>query len=217
MIPLVSILLPTVRPDLARQSLAAMNEACEGAACEVVVVADFPLDIFGNSLSALTMPLIWIKRERRGTVDAANAALKHARGEWVFLTNDETIIQPGAVKAMLAVAWTSHYCLWAPQHVPAYTFQYFGKPFVPFPFVHKDLLAQVGGLFDPAYKCFYADPDLSLRVYDKGFSVQTIDGAAVHHANGQDEAKLLNMQQYMAGDQATFRARWSHLGEFCDC
>jgi GT2 family glycosyltransferase len=187
-----------------------MPAACEGVACEVIVVSDFAPD-----KSAVYDQ--WLQRERRGTVDACNAACAHAYGEWIFLTNDESIIQPGAIKALLDVAWMTPYCLWAPQHVPNYDFHYFGKKFVPFPFVHRDLLDAVGGLFDPAYKCFYADPDLSLRVYEKGYTVQTIERAIVEHNNGQDEAKLQNMSQYMARDQATFRTRWGHLGEFCDC
>lgn len=211
MTPTISVLLPTVRPTLARKAIASVLPAADEVSVEVIVVANFA------ELESLPMPVRWRIRPRTGPVEAVNAALALAEGEYLFLLNDEATLDPGALARLYHSAICDPDAIFAPVHRPGYTFQYYGRPFVPFPFGHRDVFARLGGLLDPAYRAFYADPDLGMRAHAAGVSLRTIDGAVIRHANGQDEAKQENVAQYMAADQATFRARWDHLGEFCDC
>lgn len=206
---MISVLLPTVRPNKFRQSLDSIPAACGDVPYEVVIVADFaqPGDV----------DAVWIVRERRGTVDAINVAYAAALGSHVFLFNDEATLAPNALKLLYLQSLTTPEWLLSPRHVPAYTFQYFGKSFPPFPFAHRDVFTQLGGLLDPAFKSFYADPDLGMRAHTAGVPIGVVPEAVIWHSNGHDEVKVANLQQYMAIDQATFRARWEHLGEFRDC
>ena len=211
--PQISVLLPTVRPTLVRNCVASISAAAEGLSHEVIVVADFPPDPDW----AMPLPVRWIVCPRRGPVDAVNMAYRVALGEYLFLCNDESSLEPGALSRLWSAAVDAPDALLAPEHYPAYRFVYYGKLFVPFPFAHRGVFTKLGGLLDGAYRAFYADPDLGLRAHAAGVAIRTVEGSVIRHYNGHDEAKQGNVSQYMAMDQATFRGRWDHLGAFCDC
>lgn len=162
-------------------------------------------------------PVVWIERPRTGVVDAVCAACEETSGEYIFLFNDESTLDPGALEVLHREAEVSPGRLLSPRQVPGYRFEYFGLPFAAFPFAHRNLLTRLGGLLDPAYRSFYADPDLGMRAHANDVAVVTVEDAVIRHENGHDAVKAQNMRQYMAADQATFRARWGHLGEFRDC
>jgi len=207
----ISVLLPTVRPALAQTALASIDAAAAGTPYEVIVVADFSPE------TAPDERVHWIAQERQGVIAAVNRAYADATGDFVFLFCDESTPAPGALRALRDEAERQPMALLTPRHDPPYTFVYYGFPFAPFPFAHRDLIARLGGLLDPAYKCFYADPDLGMRAHAHDVPVVTVEQAVIHHYNGHDDAKVQNLRQYFAADQAVFKARWAHLGEFCDC
>jgi len=214
---MISVLLPTVRPNLIERCFASIEPACGSVPYEVVVIADFdPFNLAGFSLAALER-CTWIMRERRGVINAVNEACTYARGSHWFVFNDESVLDDGALETLYVEALKSPRVLLGPEHVPHYTFQYYGRQFIPFPFAHRELFAELGGVFDPVFKSFYADPDLGMRAHAAGIQMRVVDGAIIRHNNGQDNAKVENMARYMSSDQATFRARWAHLGVFCDC
>ena len=213
MTPIISVLLPTVRPNLVLGCVRSIAAASEGLPHEVIVVADFDPD----PSWALPTTVRWIQCPRRGPVEAVNVAYRSALGEYVFLLNDESILDPRALSHLYRAAIDTPDALLAPEHRPGYRFVYYDRPFVPFPFAHRDVFARLGGLLDLAYRAFYADPDLGLRAHVAGVPIRTVEGSVIRHHNGHDAAKQDNVTAYMAADQATFRARWDHLGEFRDC
>jgi GT2 family glycosyltransferase len=83
--------------------------------------------------------------------------------------------------------------------------------------VHRDLVQYLGGLFDPAYKGFYADPDFSMRAHETGIPIQIVDGAILRHANNMAaHGHQENLSAYYEDDQKLFRSRWDRLGAFRD-
>jgi hypothetical protein len=140
-----------------------------------------------------------------------------AHGDYIFLFNDESVLEPKSLELLHAEAVSNSERILTPLHLPVYTFQYYGIPFAPFPFGHRDLFKRIGGVADSAFKAFYIDPDLGMRAHQHGVPTQVVEAAVLHHHNGHDEAKQQNVNQYMATDQATFRAKWDHLGAFYDC
>lgn len=207
--PAISVLLPSVRPGLLERAYASL----EGAACdvsyEVVIVADFGPKDWPRCR--------WVVRDRRGSVDAVNRACQEARGEYWFLFNDESVLESVALEILYHEAVATPDQLLTPLHLPRYAFSYYGLPFPAFPFAHRDLFARLGGVLDPIYKAFYADPDLGMRAHAHGVPVVVAERAVIHHHNGQDDAKLQNMRRYFLADRVAFRERWDHLGEFRDC
>ena len=109
-------------------------------------------------------------------------------------------------------------CILTPKHLPAFNFEYYQRPFAPFPFVHRKVIDALNGVFiDPAYKAFYADPDLSMRALTSNIPVYTCETAEIYHPNNMScPAHVHNVNAYLDQDRATFRARWDHLGKFVD-
>ena len=211
MAPLISVLLTTIRPHLVKRALDSIRPAAAGLPYEVVVVADFaPPD------GVLQPPVSWSMRDRRGVVDAVNTAGQAALGEYWFIFNDESTLEPGALGLLYEAAVDEPDALLTPEHVPAFPFFYYGLPFAPFPFAHRSVFTQLGGLLDPIYRSFYADPDLSLRAHAQGRAVRTVHGAVIRHANYHDQPHADSVSAYLAADRAAFAARWAHLGELVD-
>ena len=206
---MISILLPSVRPALLRRAYDSIAAAAGPVRYEVIVVADFGPEYWPHTL--------WIVNERQGPIAAVEAARRVARGDYLFVMNDEATLDPDALALLYNYAEANPGRLLTPHIQPPFPFRYYGIPFAPFPFVHVDLVKQLGGLLDPAYKGFYADPDLGMRAHAAGVSLETVDGATIRFRNtANDEAKTSNWDKYFANDQATFRTRWDHLGAFHD-
>lgn len=208
--PCISILLPTVRPHLVRRCLGSLQAAAAGVPYQVVVIADFGPEPIESGL--------WLVRARQGVVDAMNAGAPFATGAYLFAFNDESVLEPGALRALYDEAEATPDQILSPRHEPCYRFEYYGRPFVPFPFAHRDLIVRLGGLLDPRYRAFYADPDFCLRAHEAGVPIRTIDRAVARHwNNGADPAHVASVAAYHAQDRATFQQRWAHLGAFHEC
>jgi glycosyltransferase involved in cell wall biosynthesis len=205
----ISIILPTIRPHLIREALRSIPPACGNLPFEVVVVADFP----DFELSELPY-VLWILQERRGVVQAACRGFAEAVGEYVFLFNDESVLEPFALEVLRRQEPENQ--ILSPEHHPPFNFVYYGRTFLPFPFGRRRLFERLGGLLDPIYRGFYADPDLSLRALAQGVELRTVPGSVLRHVNRHDAPHMQAVSRFLESDRATFRARWDHLGEFCD-
>lgn len=209
---MISVLLPTIRPHLIAKAVQSIGPAAAGVPYEVIIVADFDADVVH-----LSDPKVrWIVHRRQGVIDAINVAQRHAVGDYLFVFNDESVLEPGALKRLYETAQQDPMTLFTPRHLPAFNFSYYGKPFAAFPFVHRQLVRELGGLFDPSYRGFYADPDFSLRAHAKGIPIRIVDDAILRHANAHDTPHQQAVSSYLEADRAVFRSRWDHLGEFVD-
>jgi GT2 family glycosyltransferase len=153
-----------------------------------------------------------VYRDRNGPIDAINAGLAVATGEYIFVFNDESMLDPEALAVLYHEATNDPAVILTPRHLPPFNFSYYGRPFAAFPFVHRDVITVLGGLFDPAFHAFYADPDFSMRAHAAGIPIRTVDNAVIRHDNRHDAGHAHNVNAYLAADRETFRTRWAHLG-----
>jgi hypothetical protein len=205
--PVISVILPTIRPSLIGVRLAEYRAMDAGVPVEVIVVADF----------APPMPHSpWYVRERKGVIDAVDLGYKAAQGDYITVTNDETQYGPDTLRALYAAACANPGAVLAPRHIPPFPFFYYGKPFTGFPFVHRDTIAKLGGFFDPAYRAFYSDPDFSMRAHAAGVPIVDVPDAPILHMQSHRRDHDDAVVAYHAADQALFRSRWDHLGAFRD-
>jgi glycosyltransferase involved in cell wall biosynthesis len=204
----ISILLPSVRPEKLPAAMACIPAAVGSVSYEVVVVADFGPEEYPHTR--------WIVRPRKGVIDAVHAAYEASEGEYVFLFNDESQLEPGSLQLLYLAAVTDPWRVLTPYHHPPFNFQYYGLLFAAFPFVRRDLVDELGGFLDPSFKAFYADPDFSMRAHAKRIPVEVLHSAMIRHTNRHDDSHQRNLDAYLANDRALFRARWDHLGTFCD-
>jgi glycosyltransferase involved in cell wall biosynthesis len=204
-------LLPTVRPGQFQRSFDSIAPAAGEVPYEIIVVADFdcPKDLSCGK---------WLKRERKGPIAAINTAFKRSSGDYLFVMNDESTLDPGALALLYYTALGFPRCIYSPKHIPEFGFYYYGKHFAAFPFVRRDVIFELGGfIFDPAYKGFYADPDFSMRAYAANIPIRVVEGAILRHGNDMNApGHQENVSNFLDADRALFRLRWDHLGEFRD-
>lgn len=206
-----------MRPHLIERSFRSIHAAAAGVDYEVVVVADYDPEALAGVEPEFLEHCHWVVRERNGIVDALNLAMLAASGDYVFSYNDESTLHPRALRHLHEQAVRTPYTLLTPKHVPHYVFQYYGLPFAPFPFATRELIAMLGGIADPAFKVFYADPDLSLRAHAARIPVRVVEHAIIHHhQNVADPAFQQNYSKFRKQDCQTFRQKWDHLGAFRD-
>lgn len=205
---MISILLPSIRPNRLPFAMASIPAAAENVDYEVIVVADFGPEEYPHTR--------WIVEPRQGVIRAIQTAYKTSQGEYVFVMNDESTLDAGALRSLYYAALSDPWRVLSPYHIPQFNFVYYGLPFAAFPFVRRDLVEHLGGLFDPAYKGFYADPDFSMRAHAKRIPVEVLHSATIRHFNRRDPEHQDRVNAYFANDQALFRTRWDHLGEFRD-
>lgn len=209
---MISILLPTIRPDLINDTIKNIMESTYKD-FEIIVVADYPKSMYYPE------QVKWGVQERLGTVAAINYAHQHAKGDYYFLMNDESRLHLDALKELIYFSM-GHTAIVTPEHHPYFPFYYYGRFFAAFPFVSKEVLTILCNneyILDPQFKCFYSDPDLSLRAWEKNIPVLTCDKAILTHLNKMDAyGHQDNVSKYLTSDRYNFRNRWIHLGELID-
>lgn len=214
---MISVILPSVRPERLIDCLNGIVNGSIGIDVEIVLVTDYEIPLQQENIDNLKIKWVY-DPVRKGVVNAINKGVDVARGEYLFSLSDEAILGEGALKHMEAFSQLNdNIPLLTPKHYPYYPFFYYKKAFAPFPFIHRSLLDKVGYFIDPAYKAFYADPDLSMRVWEAGYCVYEVQYASIHHPNNMScPAHVHNVNEYLLQDRETFRKRWDHLGEFKD-
>ncbi|HKP89456.1 MAG TPA: glycosyltransferase family 2 protein, partial [Thermoleophilaceae bacterium] len=95
------------RPEMTCACLAALREALAvlGEPTEVVVVDNGSGDGSGDAIRAAAPDALVVELpENVGFPTGASEGIRRSRGEWVMLVNNDVIVEPDAVSAMLAAA-----------------------------------------------------------------------------------------------------------------
>lgn len=211
---LVSILFPTIRPDLFRIRMEEYARLDLPGPCEVVVVSDRPdLDVTSSHPMLSTKHIV---QPRSGNVPATNLAFEAAEGQYVVATNDEVEFGAQSIMALFQAGEAQKGGIFSFVQTPYCSNDYYGVFFANCPFGRHSFFKYLNGgnhFFDPVYRCFYADPDLALRAHAIGLSVTLVpDARCTHHCVPGAEGHAFNANAYYDRDQSTFRTRWAHLG-----
>lgn len=209
---MISIILPSIRPELIARTIDNIMQSTYRD-FEIIVIADYSIDCEWPE------QVHWWVAKREGTVAAINAGHKKAKGDYYLLFNDESRLHPEALKELVYFSM-GRTAIITPEHHPYFPFFYYKKFFAAFPFVSKEVLTILCNneyILDPQYKCFYSDPDLSLRAWERGIPVLTCEAAQLTHLNNmQAYGHQENVDKYLGSDRYIFRNRWIHLGELID-
>ena len=232
--PLISIVFPTMnRLDLLKKTMASILEEMDGIGdYEVVVVDGQSTDGTPEYLRSLPNVRLLTETELKGTASAFDMALRAAKGEWVCWLNDDIKVMPGAFKRMLTF-------MTDPKNsnvgMGAFPNSRSGKAldtfviraawefpviYANFGFLRRSLLESVGYI-DTAFKKFSWDPDLAMKIWDRGLRVAPCPGANIvhyYHEDSQranDSAKLDADSRHLFNkwreryDSGAFRAVWN--------
>jgi len=209
--PVISIILPSLRPAQLKLCLASIERYTEGIAYEVVVIS--PFDMEPNP------KVVHVKEKTgaQGIYKAVASGYEQAKGEYIIHIPDDTRTTPSWATNMLAFMRPHddeifegnfrHFDARGERLEPGY----YGKLFAPFICIRRDKADRIGGLMDRCYSSFFGDADLSLRVWHNGGSVETCPNAWIYHADCNDEVHNISNSSYFLRDRETFTQRWHHI------
>ena len=179
---------------------------------EVIVVDDGSTDGTFHLLSALFPNVELIRLEREQMVSASrNAGCKHARGEFVFLVDDDNVVHPNAIAELVSaisdnpqsgIAGPIMYYLRDPEHVwcsgvsrnfltsitrfstekPDGSTNCYSTDDIPNAFmVRRRVFDDVGGFDQVGFAQNLAEGDFCMRAARKGFEAIMVPKATVWH------------------------------------
>jgi len=208
--PVLSIILPSLRPSQLAQCLASIERYTGDIDYEVVVVSPFDIDPHPN--------VVYVKEARReGVYQAVAHGYERARGEYIILIPDDSRATPLWAANMIEfmrphddeIFLGSLRRFDATGELPEITI--YGKLFALYFCIRRDKVARVGGLMDCYYRSFWADPDLSLRVWHNGGRVETCPEAWFYYIECKDDVHQSSYNSYFLRDQEAFFQRWYHI------
>ncbi|MFM7347733.1 MAG: glycosyltransferase family 2 protein, partial [Tagaea sp.] len=166
----VSILLPSLFPDLANSAIEALRPQLRGVDHEFVVVS--PISFSGENIR-------WIQEtERRGAVAAMQTAAEHATGDLLLITSDDFRFSDNAIAEALAAfadpARPFPMALTYPHRMRAIdcVFATFGRLATSVCAVGKADALHAGGAHDRAFRIAFGDTDLGMRIMAAGGTVR---------------------------------------------
>jgi hypothetical protein len=206
----LSIVLPTLFPQLVDGAIAAAREAARNFDYEIVVVA--PFEVAGPGIR-------WVPETApRGSIAACNSGFAAATGDVVALIADDNRLDPGALDLAIAhlTAREAAFPLLSvgfPLAVRGAIVvgSVYGRYYPYFFAIRKTTLAHFGGGFDEGFVKHCADPDLGLRIWAAGGRCEFVAGANIRAVADRAGADVAPDQKLGSGeiDFARLAGRWS--------
>lgn len=203
----ISVLLPSLFPDLAHQAMDALRPQLRDVDHEFVVVSPAPFS--GENVR-------WVEEtERRGAVAAMQTASEHAQGDVMLITSDDFRLSKGAVAEALAAfsdpARPFPLALTYPHRMRAIdcVFANFGCLSPSVCVVGKADAQHVGGAHDPAYRQAYGDTDLGMRIMAAGGTVRRARAHAREVEDRQGSGAAARNSTKIEADWGLFHSRWA--------
>ena len=209
--PKLSIILPSLRVDRARHCIDRIDRWTGDVDYEVVLVAPFKID----------HPRVKHVEEisPKGSCHANTQGYLNADGEYVVALADDTYVTPQWASNMLSFMEKEDDSLMIGNFR---AFDVTGERTEPgvygflyscFPFMKREHVARLGGVYDTYFHSYYGDPDLSLRAWHFGGRVITCPDAWMEFANIEDKVEINRRAEHFEQDQELFFERWHSLYE----
>lgn len=202
----ISVLLPTLFPDLVRSAIEALRPQLRDVDHEFVIVS--PMPVTGDNVR-------WFaETERRGPLAATQIAFERAQGDLMLITNDDFHFSNGAIAealtAFAAPARDFPLALTYPHRMRAMDCVHtvFGRLHPSVFATGRGDAAHVGGVFDPSYRQAYGDPDYGMRLWAAGGKVRAARAHIREIADRECVDAAPRNQAAIDADWARFRERW---------
>lgn len=204
--PQISITLPTLRPKLAQARVEDFHSTHPNTDYELLIVS--PFEMVGPRV-------VWTNEgQPRGGVAAQRLAFERSTGQYLVWWSDDVTPAPGCLETMrrfvdahpepfigsfpgrnVATGRCDSYACW-------------GKLFAGFGMATRATIERIGGYFDTAYRYQWADPDLALRCWHAGGSVEACAAAEIRVADQEDRHKAIS-RHWLQPDFDVFFRRWN--------
>ena len=202
----LSILLPSLRPDAVRRKVEEFLLTNADVDYELVIVSPFKVE--GERV--VHVP----ETERRGVIHAINEAYRHDKGQYIVLWSDDATPEHGCLRRMLdfvrnkPIPFLASFRRRGLNGKEAEQWAVYGKLYAGWLCAARQTFDRVGGLFEPSFKNYWADPDLSLRVWKQGGKVEVCKDAWIGVEQIDDQVKSDNLSSSFDKDTSVFFERW---------
>ncbi len=210
MTPMISVILPTLRPTLAKRCIERIIETSKRISYEVIVVTPIDNILFHPNVKFIK------ETEKNGTVFAIEVGIKHASGKYIFAMADDQLIETDCLKNLveymekredeLLLVGPRYNNLWC--NTPNQAI--YGRYYPCNPCIKKENIEKVEGFFDTYYKHYYSDPDLTLRVLSMGGKVEVCNNAWIEAVNEVDVIEAEQRLTFME-EHENFINRWHKI------
>ena len=218
--PFLSIVFATRnRLDSLKKTIASISrELDHGLDYEIVVVDGQSSDGTCEYLASVENVRVIPEDRPRGCCFAYDLALREARGEWVCWLNDDIDVCPGSFSKMISFmtnpenarvgmgVFTASKNRNEPENFVLETCMSLPIPYACFGMIKRDLLKRLDYL-DLNYQKYGWDPDLALKVWDAGYSVEPCPGAHIIHYFIEDDLREQD-EGFRAIDCNYLAAKW---------
>ena len=151
-----------------------------------------------------------------------NLAFKIAQGEFVLMISDDTILLPGAVAQGLetirgegarAGGAAFYFRNWPLEKEYYVQKTLAGRLMVNHGLFSRKALEKIGWADEETYHFYKADGDLSLRLWEAGYTIVDVPGAVVeHYVDPQEASRLENNEDgILKKDRDAYHQRWPSL------
>src|SRR5262249_39489544 len=155
------------------------------------------------------------EEERRGVIRAVNAAYANTSAEYIAVWSDDASPDFQCLGKMLDFLKTKNgpvigsFRKRNANGKELEQWSVYGRLYGSWLCASRQTLDAVGGLFDPGYKNFWADPDLSLRVWTNNGTVEVCRDAWILVEQIVDQVKADNLSSSFEDDTNFFLNRWN--------
>lgn len=201
------MVMPSLRPELVQQRIRDYAAASEGFSYELVVVSPFVVE--GPNVKHVP------EGDPKGTIYATNLGYEHSKGNFIAYTSDDVRPMPGALANMVrflkrhpAPFIGSFRMVLAESGREREQSSAYDLLYACWGCLSRESIKKLGGLFDPVYHSYWADPDLSMRAWTRGGMVRVCPDAWFVFEGVDDQVKSGNVSKFHDDDQRAFFDRW---------
>src|SRR5882757_10109895 len=201
----VSIILPSLRPKLAMQSLLAIERCSRGADYEVIMVS--PFEPPGPHVT-------WIREtEARGNAAAHHQGYPAATGDYIVHLSDDVLPVPGWLDELthrIDERERVHFPFVLGLQVALFQFStVYGRYFAIFLALSRRSAEAIGGTFSTDYVAHFADADISMRAWHRGGRCENSDRPLLYYVPLERFFAISrHKQSSLERDCKTFVTKW---------
>lgn len=213
--PKLSVVLGTLnRLQMLERQLASIRQSCGSVAHEIIVVDGGSTDGTADWLAEQEdVRVVW-QGERLGAVAAFNAGFAVAAGEYVANSNDDSAYNGDTLKRAVEFLDNRPGCgqvaipFSDPRHLPAVDYIKVGRHRRAYLYanfgVTRRALGAALGWWGTVCHHYGGDTELSLKIWQSGYSVDVLPYGSVEHFRAQDETRIEQDRH------SQFAARWDN-------
>ena len=213
----ISVILPTLRPERVRRCIERVAEVSPGVNYEIVLVS--PLDLEKELVGCSGYERLHFVREKekQGSCYANTLGWEKASGKYVFAIADDHMLGLHCLRNLIEfmkphdeeIFLGGARCYGVSG--PGCEHTVYGMYYAYNPCIRRELVAQIGGFYDPYYRCYWGDPDLALRVWHHGGKAALCPDAWIEFNNASDAVDSESQEKYKERDYLAFVKRWHSI------